>query len=176
MNGTESYSTLELPTLTHSSCLSSRCFSIHLPFIPVFLFRHYLFHSGPLFHAQTVLYVHIQYAYAHTRAHLLSLCEPLLRRQVWVERPLGSGSRYCRIERRSILDPYSSTEQWGEQNQSILVRMQDILQSSSVHCLDFGPQTPLRSLTCLSADNFISVFQHFMSQTSKKDCQDFVQC
>lgn len=100
---------------------------------------HDLFHSGPLSHAQTILYVHIQYAYVHTYL-LSSLCEPLLRRQVWVERPLGSGSRYCRIERRSILDHYSSTEQWGERIQSMLVRMQAILKSSSVYGLDFGPR------------------------------------
>lgn len=88
--------------------------------------------------AQTTAYVHIQYAHAHTHTHLLSLCEPVLRRQAWVERPLGSGSRYCRAERWSILVHCSSTEQWGELNQSILVRMRDVLQSSSVDCLEFG--------------------------------------
>lgn len=39
------------------------------------------------------------------------LCEQLLRRHAWVERPLGSGNRYCRTARWSILDHCSSIEQ-----------------------------------------------------------------
>lgn len=56
--------------------------------------------------SQTAACFHI-----HTRTCLASVCEPLLRRQAWVERPLGSGSRYCRAVRWSILDHCISTEQ-----------------------------------------------------------------
>lgn len=161
MNDTESYSTLEPPVLTCSSRLSSICFSLHLPAIThpslpfclpsVFIF----FLTAALFPVHKQLRMSIYSM--HT--HLLSLCEPLLRRQAWVERPLGSGSRYCRTERWSILDHCSSTEQLGEQNQSALVKMQDILQSAPVYCLDVGPKLSFSSLTCFSAENLLSVFQ-----------------
>lgn len=129
---------LEPSTLTWLSCSSV----LYMPLHPSA--RYHSFHC---FFPCSVLISSLpctnNYSYtvcSRTHTHLLSLCEPLLRRQAWVEGPLGSGSRYCRTERWSILDHCSSTEQWGEQNQSILVRMQAVLQSSSVRCLDFRPK------------------------------------
>lgn len=129
------------------------------PFLPSFLQFSLSFSQWPSFpmHKQLRMSIYSM----HT--HLLSLCEPLLRRQAWVERPLGSGSRYCRTERWSILDHCSSTEQLGEQNQSALVKMQDILQSAPVYCLDVGPKLSFSSLTCLSAENPISIF-HWLTK------------
>lgn len=57
--------------------------------------------------SQTVLCFHI-----HTCTCLASLCVWAITAQAaWVERPLGSGRRYCRAMRWSILDHCISTEQ-----------------------------------------------------------------
>lgn len=118
----------------HPACPLYASFSIPLPAIahstlPPFVFLHSIlitFFQWPSLPNSQCIFVY------SVNTHPLSLCEPLLRRQAWVERPLGSGSRYCRTERWSILDHCSSTEQWGGggggggQNQSILLRMQDL--------------------------------------------------
>lgn len=127
MNETESYS-LPGPALTCSSNMSTICYPTHSttnpppPPLPFFIQFSSCFSVVALLPKQPCIFVY------SVSTNPLSLCEPLLRRQAWVERPLGSGSRYCRTERWSILDNCRSTEQQGgvEQNQSILVRMQDI--------------------------------------------------
>lgn len=113
LNGTESYALHWNHLLLHAVRPLYASPSIcQLSFIPLLfsLFNsHYLLPQRPSFPCTN----NCSYTVC-SRTHLLRLREPLLRRQAWVERPLGSGSRYCRTERWSILDHCSSTEQWGE--------------------------------------------------------------
>lgn len=100
---------VHLPSPIHSSYLSTTALtpSFSSSLLIIFLTKAYCCHC---LRAQTTACV--CRGRAHARAHLLSQCEAVLRRQAWVERPLGSGSRYCRNERWSILEHCSSTEHW----------------------------------------------------------------
>lgn len=108
-------------------CSIPRLFFFLLPaFLPQFT-SHYLFHCGPL------LMYSLLCMLIYCTCTLLFERELCLCRQAWVEGPLGSGSRYCKME--SALYHCSSREQWGEQNQSKLITMQDFLHSSLLCCL-----------------------------------------
>lgn len=133
INDSDSYVTLEPPT--HTFILSSICFSMHLLFIIHFclLPQRCLFLPSLLIIFLTVAFLRCTNnnrarSYRQQAQEHLSLREPLLRRQAWVERPLGSGSRYCTTEGWSILGHCSSTG-WRSRK-LIVVRMQDILHSS----------------------------------------------
>lgn len=124
MNDSESPRTAEPPTPTCLSSVSSMYPSISLP--PS---HSSSFHSagvvclcgGPSLSQQPRVST-FTHARSPASPRLASVCEPLLRRQAWVERPLGSGSRYCRAVRWSILDRCSSTDRecWagGGRNQA----------------------------------------------------------
>lgn len=86
-------------------------------------------------HSQTGALFHI-----HTRTCFACVCEPLLRRQAWVERPLGSGSRYCRAVRWSILDHCISTEQSGVRREVVVVELQAFGPSAFVNCWGTKPR------------------------------------
>lgn len=95
---------LPLPSAIYHSFLASPALQ------PVFLCSLLIiFFTVALFPVHKQLRVCIVFI-CSARTQLLSLYEPLLRRQAWVERPLGIGSRYCRTERWSVLEHCSSTE------------------------------------------------------------------
>lgn len=143
MNDSESPCTAEPPTPTCLSSVSSMYPSISLP--PS---HSSSFHSagvmclcgGPSLSQQPRVST-----FAHARStaspRLASVCEPLLRRQAWVERPLGSGSRYCRAVRWSILDRCSSTGSTDRECWAGGGRNQASGRSVFVYCLGVDLQT-----------------------------------
>jgi len=134
---------LQLPTITYSNLSPFHCFSLPLRSC-------YLHIGAPLLHAQTAGGLHRKYP--HIRASVSSaVFKPVLHRQAWVERPLGSEGRYCRTERWSILVLCSITEQVGGAVQDIYFRA--LLLRHWTHTLP--PSLGL------SADIFISVAQRF---------------